>query len=104
MLSPAAAEPDPLAFEQWFTVVELTVHESSVAPVVLSMTARSTVSVPVTVAFESAYRLVTVAPFSGVGPARRVLSAKPLVFVGQLPDPDLQASGAPSMRRAIALL
>jgi hypothetical protein len=39
MFSPAAAELDPLVFEQWFTVVELTVHESSVAPVVLSMTA-----------------------------------------------------------------
>jgi hypothetical protein len=72
MLSPAAAAPDPLLFEQLLLVVQLTVHESSVAPVVLSITATSMVSVPVTAAFESAYRLVTVAPLAGVGPASRV--------------------------------
>jgi hypothetical protein len=53
MFSPAAAEPDELAFEQLFLVVESTVQESSVAPVVLSITATSTVSAPLTAALES---------------------------------------------------
>jgi len=54
MLSPATAEPDPLAFEQLCGVALVTVHESSVAPVLLSMTATSTVSVPLTLALVSA--------------------------------------------------
>ena len=71
MFSPAAAEPDSVVFEQWFTVVESTLHESRVVPVVLSIAATSTVSEPFTVAFESADRLVSAAPPAGVGPARR---------------------------------
>jgi hypothetical protein len=46
-LSPAAAVPEP-ALEQWFFEVESTVHDSSVAPVVLSITATTAVSPPVT--------------------------------------------------------
>ena len=67
--------------------VALISHESSVFSVVLSMTATTTLSVPVTVAFESAYRSVTVAPLAGVGPARKGLSEKPTVFEGQPPVP-----------------
>ena len=65
MFSPAAAEPDPLVFEQ-LLLPAVTVHESSGLPVVLSMTATSAVSVPLSVVFVSAYRLVTVAPLAGV--------------------------------------
>jgi hypothetical protein len=54
MSSPAAAEPDPLVFVQVFLLVELTVQERSVAPVVLSTTATTALSEPVTDAFVSA--------------------------------------------------
>jgi two-component system, NarL family, response regulator DegU len=83
ILSPAAAEPYPLAFEQWFLAAELTVHESSVAPVVLSMTATRTVSVPVSAAFASPYKLVTVDPPAGVGLARRRLAENPVTAAGE---------------------
>src|ERR1017187_1038269 len=87
MLSPAAAEPDPLVFEQLPLLAALTVNESSVTPVVLSMTATVAVSVPLTFALVSAYRLVTVAPLAGVGPANRPLFENPIVFAGQGPVP-----------------
>jgi hypothetical protein len=61
-----------LAFEQLLLPV-VTVHVRSVAAVVLSMTATVAVSVPLSVVFMSAYRLVTVAPLAGVGPASRLL-------------------------------
>jgi hypothetical protein len=86
ILSPGAAEPDPLEFEQVPFVLELTVHESSVAPVVLSMTATPTFSVPLSVVFDSAYTLVTVAPLAGV-PANRLLVDRPVDFAGQVPVP-----------------
>src|SRR5206468_11919642 len=83
MLSPADAEPEPPPFEQWFLLVEFTVHEMSIAPVVLSITATNTVSLPVTLALESAYRLFGAAPLFGVGPARSLLFDHPVVFAGQ---------------------
>ena len=54
---------------------------------VLSMTATSAVSVPVSVELVSAYRSVTVAPLTGVGAARRLLYAQPVAFAGQEPLP-----------------
>src|SRR5689334_5040621 len=86
MLSSAAAEPEPLALEQWSLVVESTVHESSVPPVVLSMTATRTVSEPLIDALESAYRFVTAPPLAGIG-ARRVLLEKPVVLAAHAPVP-----------------
>jgi hypothetical protein len=49
------------------------VHERSVEPVVLSITATVAVSEPLGVVFVSAYRLVTVSPLAGAGPASRLL-------------------------------
>jgi len=43
-LSPGAAEPDSLVFEQLWLLVEVTVHDRSVAPVVLSITDTSALS------------------------------------------------------------
>jgi hypothetical protein len=54
-------------------LVEVTVQEMSVAPVVLSMTETSALSVLVKVALVSAYRFVTVSPLAGAGPASRLL-------------------------------
>src|ERR1700694_2807282 len=87
MLSPAATGPELPGLEQLPLLVLSIVHASSVAPVVLSTTATTTVSVPVTVVVESAYSSLTIAPLSGVGPARRLLLLKPLVFGGQGPLP-----------------
>src|SRR5271165_2864201 len=50
------------------------------------MTARVAVSVPFTVAFVSAYRLLTTAPPAGIGPVSRLLIENPGPF-GQKPQP-----------------
>jgi len=86
MLSPAAAElPDALEAEQLW-LPDVTLHESNVLPVVLSMTA-TVASSELSVTFVSAYRSVTVAPPRGVGPASSGLLEKPVVAAGHLPLP-----------------
>ena len=60
-------------FEQLFLLDEVTVHASRVTPVVLSMTETVALAEPLGDALVSAYRLLTVAPLAGVGPASRVL-------------------------------
>src|ERR1039458_4108286 len=87
ILSPGAAEPDSLAFEQLRLLVEVTVQDSSVLPVVLSITDTSALSLLLSVALVSAYRLFTSSPLAGAGPARRLLSVLPLVARGQEPLP-----------------
>jgi hypothetical protein len=67
-------------------LVDVTVHESSTAPLVLSMTVTVAVSPELTVAFVSAYRFDTCPPFSGM-PASSGLREKPGVLAGQLPLP-----------------
>jgi hypothetical protein len=74
MLSPGAAERESLAFERLRLLEEVTVQESSVAPVVLSITDTSTLSLLLSVALVSAYRLFTISPLAGAGPASRLLS------------------------------
>ncbi len=76
--------------EQVPLLAELTVQESSVAPVALSMTATVAESLPLSVAFVSAYRLLTTAPLVGIGPLSRLLLEGPLVFAGQDPRPDCE--------------
>ena len=78
--------------EQLPLLVALAVQESSVAPVALSMTATVAESLPLSVAFVSAFRLLTTAPLAGIGPVSRPLLESPLVFAGQEPWPDSSTS------------
>jgi hypothetical protein len=66
-------------------LVEFTVHVSSTALVVLSMTSTTAVSVPLTVALVFAARFDTVGPLAGIASESSLLAEKPLVAAGQAP-------------------
>jgi hypothetical protein len=86
-LSRTAALPVVTLFVQLFLLVEFTVHVSSVALVVLSMTSTTAVSLPLTVALVFAARFDTVAPLAGIGSESSLLAEYPLVATGHPPVP-----------------